>query len=85
MRVKLRTVRRLCCSCAATSHALAWPQVRAGHQVSYLKAWLHATEGLEQARVKLLHEGKELLDPLSFADYGHIISDASCAVEVQLR
>lgn len=60
-------------------------QVKAGHQVAYLKAWLHEHEGLEPATVKLIFEGKEMIDPLSLMDYPQIDLTKQCKVVVQLK
>jgi hypothetical protein len=60
-------------------------QVKAGIQVAYLKAWLHEHEGLEPGRVRLMFEGKEMIDPLSLIDYKSIESSKQCKVLVELK
>jgi hypothetical protein len=60
-------------------------QVKAGHQVAYLKAWLHQTEGLEPNAVRLMYDGKEMIDPLSLMDYPQIEASKQCNVLVQMK
>lgn len=60
-------------------------QVKAGHQVAYLKAWLHEHEGLEPGTVRLMFEGKEMIDPLSLMDYPQIDASKQCKVSVEIK
>lgn len=68
------------CSEKQCSHHV---QVKAGHQVEYLKAWLaEQPDALEEGTYKLMFEEKELIDPLSFMDYPAIASAGRCTIEV---
>jgi hypothetical protein len=58
-------------------------QVKAGHQVEYLKAWLKDQPDAPKGSIKLFYEGKEMIDPLSFMDYRTIADTGACTVSVE--
>jgi hypothetical protein len=58
-------------------------QVRAGHQVEYLKAWLKGQSDAPSGGIKLIYDGKEMIDPLSFLDYPSITEKGACTVSVE--
>eukprot|EP00892_Ulva_mutabilis_P011714 jgi/Ulvmu1/8915/UM005_0006.1 len=60
-------------------------EVKAGHQVAYLKAWLHENRGFEVDSIRLMYKGKEMIDPLSLMDYPEILTTRSCQVTVQQK
>jgi hypothetical protein len=60
-------------------------QVKAGHQVAYLKAWLQDIHGLKATSVKLLYNGKEMIDPLSLCDYPDVDASKRCDIVVEER
>jgi hypothetical protein len=71
--------------CAHNAYHMFGLQVKAGHQVEYLKAWLgEQPDILQGSKVKLLYKDKEMIDPLSFMDYADIAAAGSCTVTVQL-
>lgn len=58
-------------------------QVKGGHQVEYLKAWLKEQPDVGERGVRLLYEGREMIDPLSFMDYSDIADAGTCTVTVE--
>jgi hypothetical protein len=67
------------------AHTAESAQVKAGHQVEYLKAWLGEQLDIKQGSFKLLYDGKEMIDPLSFMDYADIAEAGKCNVSVEIR
>lgn len=59
-------------------------QVKAGHQVEYLKAWLEEQPDIKKGTIKLIYNGKEMIDPLSFMDYPDIDASGKCDVTVEI-
>lgn len=59
-------------------------QVKAGHQVEYLKAWIGEQPDIAHGSVKLMYNGKEMIDPLSFLDYADIAKAGECVVDVHI-
>jgi hypothetical protein len=57
--------------------------VKAGHQVEYLKAWLGEQPDVKHGSFKLIYNGKEMIDPLSFMDYADIAEAGKCYVTVE--
>lgn len=71
---------RACVSCACGA------QVKAGHQVAYLKALLQEEDSLPSQSVKLIYQGRSMIDPLSLADYpGLTAGAAKHIIEVKVR
>jgi hypothetical protein len=58
--------------------------VKAGHQVEYLKAWLGEQADIKKGHTKLLYNGKEMIDPLSFLDYADIAAAGKCTITVEI-
>lgn len=71
---------RACVICACGA------QVKAGHQVAYLKALLQEEDSLPSQSVKLIYQGRSMMDPLSLADYpGLTAGAAKHIIEVKVR
>ena len=85
MRAHLRaTAGSVRCTCDVLPSGPGGVQVKAGHQVEYLKAWLKEQPDVGERGVRLLHEGREMIDPLSFMDYPDIAGAGACTVTVEL-
>ena len=51
--------------------------------MEYLKAWLGEQPDVKHGSFKLIYNGKEMIDPLSFMDYADIAEAGKCYVTVE--
>lgn len=52
--------------------------------MEYLKAWLGEQADIKKGPTKLLYDGKEMIDPLSFLDYADIAAAGKCTITVEI-